>query len=205
MSSIPPQNVTELLHAWSGGDDQALEKLIPLVYAELHRIAERSLRRMNRGVTLQPTALINEAFIKLIGQDRSQWQNREQFFGVAANLMRRILLDYARKHCAVKRGSGGFKLPLDDSLEISGEKAAELIALDDALLSLEKIDPAKSRIVELRYFGGLTVEETAHALDISMTTVGRQWRAARAWLYRELNGGNGKQGDDDGQTAMESD
>lgn len=197
--------MTELLHAWSGGDDQALEKLIPLVYAELHRIAERSLRRMNRGVTLQPTALINEAFIKLIGQDRSQWQNREQFFGVAANLMRRILLDYARKHCAVKRGSGGFKLPLDDSLEISGEKAAELIALDDALLSLEKIDPAKSRIVELRYFGGLTVEETAHALDISMTTVGRQWRAARAWLYRELNGGNGKQGDDDGQTAMESD
>lgn len=189
MSSIPPQNVTELLHAWSGGDDQALEKLIPLVYAELHRIAERSLRRMNRGVTLQPTALINEAFIKLIGQDRSQWQNREQFFGVAANLMRRILLDYARKRRAVKRGSGQVRFTLDDALEISDEKAAELIALDDALLSLEKIDPAKSRIVELRYFGGLTVEETALALDISVTTVVRQWRAARLWLYRELNRG----------------
>jgi RNA polymerase sigma factor (TIGR02999 family) len=188
------------LSAWGDGDRTALERLLPLVYAELHRIAERSLRQMNRGVTLQPTALINEAFVKLIGQDRAQWQNREQFFGVAANMMRRLLLDYARKHQTIKRGSGGTKFPLDDALEISDEKAAELIALDDALLSLEKIDPAKSRIVELRYFGGLTVEETAHVLDVSIATIVRQWRAARLWLFRELN-----KGDADGQTEVETD
>lgn len=192
------EDITQLLLAWSGGDRQALDRLVPLVYTELHRIAERSLRCEAEGHTLQPTALVNEAFLKLFDQTRVEWQNRLHFFGVAANLMRRILIDHARWHLADKRGGDVVKVPLESLFNIaedtlptgrldwSDDKLVELLSLNEALEQLEKLDPDKCRVVECRYFFGLTVEETAVALDVSAATVVREWRGARAFLHRAL-------------------
>lgn len=192
------EDVTQLLLAWSNGDRQALDRLVPLVNTELHRIAERSLRREADGHTLQPTALVNEAFLKLFDQTRVEWQNRLHFFGVAANLMRRILIDHARKNLAGKRGGDVVKIPLESlfnvsestlatgQLEWSDDKFVELLALNEALEKLEELDPGKCRVVECRYFFGFSVEETALALGVSAATVVREWRAARAFLYHAL-------------------
>ena len=182
----PPADVTSLLVASSQGDQEALNKLLPLVYAELRKLASRYLRKERPEHSLQATALVHEAYIRLIDQDVS-WQNRMHFFGVAAEMMRRILIDHARKHQASKRGSGAVKLALDEVIGIGDEKAAELVALDDALKALAVFDPQKSKIVELRFFGGLSIEETAQALDLSTATVVRQWKLAKAWLYHEVN------------------
>jgi RNA polymerase sigma-70 factor, ECF subfamily len=183
----PPQaDVTSLLVASSQGDEEALNKLLPLVYAELRKLAGRYLRRERPDHSLQATALVHEAYIRLIDQEVS-WQNRAHFFGVAAEMMRRILIDYARKHQASKRGSGAVKLGLDEALYMADEKAAELVALDDALKALAAFDEQKSKIVELRFFGGLSIEETAAVLGLSTATVVRQWKLAKAWLYHEVN------------------
>src|SRR5262249_11967303 len=159
---------------------------VPLVYAELHRLAQAYLRRERRGHTLQSAALVHEAFLRLVDQ-RVAWRNRAHFFGIAAQLMRRILVDYARSRHNEKRGGEQLFLELDEALDAAAERDAELVALDDALTSLAALDPQQSRIIELRYFGGLTIEETAEALGISDTTVEREWRLARAWLLRELS------------------
>jgi RNA polymerase sigma factor (TIGR02999 family) len=179
-------DVTALLAASRQGDEEALNRLLPLVYDELRRLASRYLRRERPDHTLQATALVHEAYLRLFDQDVS-WENRAHFFGVAAEMMRRILIDHARSHQAVKRGSGGAKLSLDDVLDLSDEKAADLIALDDALKALAEFDAQKSRIVELRFFGGLSIEDTAKILDIGTATVTRQWRLAKAWLYHEMS------------------
>lgn len=182
-------DITTLLIDWNGGDRKALEKLMPLVYDELRRIAHRHLRGESPGRTLQTTALVHEAYIKMIDQTRANWQNRAQFFGVAANMMRRILLDHARKRLRQKRGGGAFKISLDDgAFDASDERAAELVALDEALERLEKEDPQKAKLVELRYFGGLSIEETAEVLGIGTATVIRHWRVVKAWLYKEIAG-----------------
>lgn len=178
--------VTSLLAASSQGDVEALDKLLPLVYAELRKLAGRYLRRERPDHSLQATALVHEAYLRLIGQEVS-WQNRAHFFGVAAEMMRRILIDNARKHQASKRGSGAIKLALDEALDMADEKAAELVALDDALKALAVFDPQKSKIVELRFFGGLSIEETAEVVGLSPATVVRQWKLAKAWLYHEVN------------------
>jgi RNA polymerase sigma factor (TIGR02999 family) len=185
--TLPEQSsVTELLVASHKGDPEALNKLLPLVYDELRRVAERYLRRERPDHTLQATALVHEAYIRLIDQD-VPWQNRAHFFGIAAEMMRRILIDHARGLQAAKRGSGGIKLPLDDVLNLSDERAADLIVLDEALKALAEIDPQKSRIVELRFFGGLSIEETAEVLGLGTATIIRQWKLAKAWLYREVS------------------
>jgi RNA polymerase sigma factor (TIGR02999 family) len=178
--------VTELLVDWSKGDQEALNKLIPLVYDELHKLASRYLRRERPDHTLQTTALVHEAYIKLVDQKDANWQNRLQFFGVAAQLMRRILVDYARRRRASKRGGSYYKLSLDEAIVSSEEKDAELLALDEALDRLSAIDPQQSRVVELRIFAGLTLEETAQALNISPRTVRREWSMAKAWLRKEI-------------------
>ena len=183
----PQQDVTSLLLASSQGDAEALDRLLPLVYAELRRVAERYLHRERADHTLQATALVHEAYIRLIDQNVS-WQNRAHFFGVAAEMMRRILIDHARKYQAAKRGSGGIKLVLDEAIDVSDERAAELVALDDAMKELAEFDPQKSRIVELRFFGGLSIEETAEVLGVSRATVIRQWKMAKAWLYKAVTG-----------------
>ncbi|MGB8509211.1 MAG: sigma-70 family RNA polymerase sigma factor [Pyrinomonadaceae bacterium] len=181
------ENVTQLLAAYSRGDQQALDRLLPLVYDELRRLAGGYLRRERSDHTLQATALVHEAYLRLVEQDVS-WQNRAHFFGVAAQMMRRILVDHARGHQAAKRGSGGIKISLDEFIDLSDEKAAGLLALDEALHALAAIDEQKSRIVEMRYFGGLSIEETAHVLGIGTATVTRQWNMAKAWLYKEVTG-----------------
>jgi RNA polymerase sigma factor (TIGR02999 family) len=184
----PPhtQEVTQLLVKLSSGDRTALDELLPLVYDELRRLADRYLRRERSDHTLQATALVNEAYLRLVDQN-VPWQNRAHFFGVAAEMMRRILVDYARSHQAQKRGSGGVKLSLDEAINMSDERATDLISLDEALNALAEFDPQKSRIVELRFFAGLSIEETARVLDIGTATVIRQWRMAKAWLYREVS------------------
>jgi RNA polymerase sigma-70 factor (ECF subfamily) len=184
----PPhtQEVTQLLVKLSSGDRSALDDLLPLVYDELRRLADRYLRRERSDHTLQATALVNEAYLRLVDQN-VPWQNRAHFFGVAAEMMRRILVDHARSHQAQKRGSGGIKLSLDDALNMSDERASDLIALDDALNALADFDPQKSRIVELRFFAGLSIEETAKVLGIGTATVIRQWKLAKAWLYHEVS------------------
>jgi RNA polymerase sigma-70 factor, ECF subfamily len=183
-----PQNVTELLRRWNNGEQDALEELFPLVYRELQIIAHRYLRRESENHTFQTTALVNEAYLKLIDQHRVHWQNRAQFFGIAAQAMRRILIDHARARMSEKRGSGARNISLDDgTIDVSDERAVELLTLDEALRELAKKDPERSRIVELRYFGGLSVEETAEVLGTSVSTVMRGWRVARAWLYKELS------------------
>ena len=184
----PSQNeVTQLLLAWSDGDQTALEELTSLVYAELRRLAERYMRRERAGHTLQTTALVNEAYVRLVDLQQVRWRNRAHFIGVAAQLMRHILVDFARARRQAERGGFAQQVSLDEAALVVKGRSAEFIALDDALQSLAEIDPRKSRIVELRYFGGLNVEETAEVLKISPRTVMREWSLARAWLHRELN------------------
>ena len=178
--------ITELLAAWSDGDEDSLKRLMPMVEQELRRIAHNYMRRENVNHTLQTTALVNEAYLKLVDQTRISWQNRAQFFGISAQIMRRILLNHARDRRAGKRGGNAPHLNLDEVFPVSDEKSDELIALDEALERLEKFDGLKSRIVELRYFGGLTIEETAEVLQIAPPTVSLHWRLARAWLKKEI-------------------
>lgn len=182
-------DITQLLIEWNGGNQAALERLMPLVYKELQRIARRHLRNESNVQTLQTTALVHEAYLKLIDQTRINWQNRSQFFGIAAQIMRRILIDHARKRLRDKRGGKAVKLSLDDgAIDVSDERAAELIALDEALQKLAEQEPQKAKLVELRYFGGLSIEETAKVLGIGTATVIRQWRIVKAWLYKEIAG-----------------
>jgi RNA polymerase sigma-70 factor, ECF subfamily len=180
------QDVTRLLVDWSNGDQAALDKLLPLVNDELRRLARRYMRRESPGHTLQTSALINEAFLRLIDQQRVRWQNRAHFFGVAAQLMRRVLIDHARSHRYAKRGGGALKVPLDEAAAVTEARAAELLAVDEALEKLTKMDARKGRIVELRFFGGLTEVETAEVMGVSLPTAQREWRAAKAWLRRML-------------------
>jgi RNA polymerase sigma factor (TIGR02999 family) len=180
------QDVTRLLVDWSNGDQAALDKLLPLVNAELRQLARRYMRRENPGHTLQTSALVNEAYLRLIDQRQVRWQNRAHFFGIAAQLMRRILIDHARSHYYAKRGGGALKVSLDEAAAVTEARAAELLAVDEALEKLTAMDVRKGRIVELRFFGGLTEEETAEVMGVSMPTVQREWRAAKAWLRRML-------------------
>lgn len=186
MLSSSGHNVTCLLKAWSAGDQSALEKLIPLVYGELHRAARRYMAGERSEHTLQTTALINEAYLQLVDFRHISWQNRAQFFGICAQLMRRILVDFARSRGSKKRGSDQAHLPLDEALIVSREPKADLIALDDALKALAAVDERKSRVIELRFFGGLSIQETAAVLKVSDETVKRDWRLAKAWLLREF-------------------
>jgi RNA polymerase sigma factor (TIGR02999 family) len=184
-----PNEVTELLVAWSNGEQAALDRLMPLVYDELRRIARRYMSHQPPGHTLQTTALIHEAFLKLVSQPEKHWQNRAHFLGVAAQAMRHILVDYARSRQCAKRGGAVQVVSLDEAAVISEDRAVEVVALDDALRRLAEVDPRKSRIVEMRYFGGLSVEETAEVLNVSPDTVMRDWRLAKSWLRRELSRG----------------
>jgi RNA polymerase sigma factor (TIGR02999 family) len=186
VTTISQTGVTELLVHWSEGDQEALNKLIPLVYDELHKLASRYLRRERRDHTLQTTAVVHEVYLKLVNQRDANFENRLHFFAVAAQIMRRILVDYARRHHASKRGGDLYKLSLDEALVTSEEKGADLLALDEALDRLAAIDPRQSRVVELRVFAGLTLEETAQALNISPSTVRREWSMAKAWLHRQI-------------------
>lgn len=186
--SSPPGDVTRLLLSWSSGDRDALEDLIPVVYGELRRIAARYFRHERPSHTLQATGLVHEAYLKLVDQQRVHWQNRAQFFGVAAQLMRRILVDHARTHAAAKRGGGVRPVTLVDAAGASPPCGVEVIALDEALTRLTGLYPEQGRLVELRFFGGLTIEETGEAMGISPATVKRQWTVARAWLLRDLKG-----------------
>jgi len=188
MATPSSQEITQLLLAWSDGDQAALEKLTPLVYAELHRLAKGYMFGERPGHTLQTTALINEAYMRLIDWKNVRWQGRAHFFGVAAQVMRRILVDFARARHYAKRGGAAPQVSLDEAVTIHEDRSAELIALDEALKSLAEIDPRKSQVVELRFFGGLSAKETAEALKVSQRTVEREWNSARAWLYRELRG-----------------
>lgn len=182
-----PQEITQLLLSWSKGDDAALEKLIPLVYPELRKLARRYMGRESPDHTLQTSALINEAYLRLVDQQSVEWQDRAHFFAMAAQVMRHILIDHARRHLYKKRGGGAQHVSLGEVVIASQERATELVALDEALTSLAKIDERKSKIVELRFFGGLSVDETAKALQLSPVTIMREWRAAKAWLHREVD------------------
>jgi RNA polymerase sigma factor (TIGR02999 family) len=184
-------NVTGLLVAWSDGDQSALDKLMPLVYAELHRLAKRYMEREHVGHTLQTSALVNEAYLRLVNAHGVHWQNRAHFFAVSAQIMRRILVDFARSRHNLKRGGGARQVTLNEGIVISPEWDADLLALDDALDKLAGLNPRQSRVVELRYFGGLNEEEAAEALSVSSRTVRHDWSLARAWLYRELSRGGG--------------
>jgi RNA polymerase sigma factor (TIGR02999 family) len=186
MTTLSHNDVTGLLHEWRQGDKHALDKLMPIVYDELRRIAHRYMQKEHDGHTLQTTALINEAYVRLVGQQKIEWQNRNHFFAVTAQVMRHLLIDHARRHNFARRGGGVEHVALDDATMMSSERAVELIALDEALSEFSQLDPRKSRVVELRYFGGLSLEETAEVLDISLMTVRRDWRAAKAWLYRRM-------------------
>ena len=178
--------VTKLLQQWTDGRQDALERLVPQVYVELRRLAASYLRRERPNHTLQATALVHEAFLKLVDQKAVRWQNRAHFFGIAAQAMRRILVDHARAHAAGKRGAGDRHLSLDEALVVTPAPDVDLLALDEVLSRLATIDPQQSRVVELRFFGGLTMEETAEVMQISPATVGREWTLAKAWLYAEL-------------------
>ena len=186
MNESGTQNITQLLVELTNGDGAAVEALLPRVYDELRRLAANYLRRERPDHTLQPTALVHEAYLRLVDQTRVNWQNRAHFFGVAAQLMRRILVDHARAHHAGKRGGEFQKLSIDENVDKAVERSAELVALDDALRELAAIDEQKARIVELRYFGGLSVEETAEVLGVTPVTVKRHWRATKAWLYGRM-------------------
>ena len=187
MESVP-QGVTQLLINWRNGDTSALDQLLPIVYEELRRLAKRFMGRERRDHTLETSALINEAYIRLADQSTANWQNRAHFFAVAAQVMRNILIDHARSYHYEKRGGGAQKVSLDEAIILTEERAAELVALDDALTSLAAVDPRKSKIIELRFFGGLNIEETAEVVGLSPTTVQREWRAAKAWLHRFIDG-----------------
>jgi RNA polymerase sigma factor (TIGR02999 family) len=181
-----PTDVTVLLQNWRDGDRKALDALLPLVYKELRRLAHARLRNERPDHTLQSAALVNEAYLRLLGLDAPQWESRTHFFAVAARLMRQVLVDYARRHRAGKRGGGACRLALEDAAEVPRRQDVDVVALDDALEALARIDLRQSRVVELRYFAGLTLQEISAALDIAPATVQRDWTAARAWLYREM-------------------
>jgi RNA polymerase sigma factor (TIGR02999 family) len=183
-----PQEVTTLLRAWRDGSESALDQLVPLVEAELRRLARTYMARERRGHTLQTTALVNEAFLRLTDARKIQWQDRAHFFGIAARIMRRVLVDHARARTSQKRGGGAQRVALDEGLLVSPEPAYNLLALDRALQTLEASDPRKGRVIELRFFGGLSVDETAEVLHVSPDTVKRDWRLAKLWLLRELDG-----------------
>lgn len=187
MAQESAHDITRMLIELTDGNTEVVNQILPHIYDELRKLASSYLRRERSDHTLQPTALVHEAYMKLIDQKKVRWQNRAHFFGIAAQVMRRILLDHARKHKADKRGGEAEKLPLEEEiLVVSHEKSAELIALDDALEALAAIDPQKAKIVELRYFGGLSIEETAEVMGVSVPTINRQWRMAKAWLYGQI-------------------
>jgi RNA polymerase sigma factor (TIGR02999 family) len=183
-----PANVTQLLASWRNGDRAALDALAPVIEQELHRVAARFMGHERPGHILQPTALVNEAFLRLVDWKEARWQNRAHFFGVAAQIMRRVLVDAARTRDRAKRGHGQVHVSLSEADGVSTEPDLDVVALDDALKALETLSPRQSRVVELRFFGGLSLEETAHVLDVSVGTVRRDWSLAQAWLYRELSG-----------------
>ena len=187
MAPSTTPNITQLLVAWNQGDQDALAKLTPLVYKELHRLAHGYLAGERRGHVLQTTALVNEAFVRLIDWQQVEWQNRAHFFGVAATLMRHILVQFAREQQAAKRGGNAIQVSLSEATAIDTRHNPDLVALDDALTRLEKLDPRQTRIVELRFFGGLNLEETAEVLKVSVSTVRRDWRMAQAWLHQQMS------------------
>lgn len=189
MNDDSTHEITGMLLELTDGNQEVVNQILPHIYDELRRLASSYLRRERSNHTLQPTALVHEAYMKLIDQNRVQWQNRAHFFGIAAQVMRRILMDHARKHTAEKRGGDAELLPIEEEiLIVSHDKSAELVALDDALEVLAAIDPQKAKIVELRYFGGLSIEETAEVMSVSVPTINRQWRMAKAWLYSQISG-----------------
>jgi len=189
MDSSSPHSVTQLLLAWSDGDQVARDQLMSVVYEELHRLAHRYMKRESPGHTLQTSALVNEAFVKLVDQRNVRWQNRAHFYGIAAQLMRRILVDHARGRQTAKRGHGMHDVSFDDALYVSDERSAEVVAVHEALEQLTTLDSRKAQIVELRFFGGLSIEETAEVLGVSAGTVMRDWTLAKAWLRREMTTG----------------
>lgn len=186
MPTHSPKEITRLLVAWSDGDETALETLTPMVYEELHRLAHHYMSHERSGHTLQTSALVNEAYVRLVDWKNVRWQNRAHFFAVSAQFMRRILVDFARSRGYTKRGGGMQAIALDEAALISPDKSADLVALDEALVSLAKLDERQSKVVELRFFGGLSLEEAAEVLAVSPATVRRDWSLARAWLHREL-------------------
>ncbi len=185
--SVPQQDVTQLLHNWQKGDEAAMNQLMPLVYDELRKIAAAYLHREGAAHTLQTVELVNEAYLRLIDQSRVNWQSRSHFYGIAAQMMRRILVDHAREKQAAKRGSGAAPVTLDDALNVSARRDVDILALDDALQTLAQFDPRQSRVVELRYFGGLELTEVAEVMGIAVSTVKRDWNLAKAWLYHQLS------------------
>jgi len=187
MTEGPPDEITRLLADWSQGDKTALDKLTPLIYEELRRLAHHYMSRERPGHTLQTTALVNEAYVRLINRKDVHWQNRAHFFAIAAQLMRTILVDHARQHGYAKRGGGARKISLDEVAIVSHDRSEEVVELDEALTRLTGFDPLQGRIVELRFFGGLTIKQTAEVLDLSPATIKREWHTARAWLFRELD------------------
>ncbi|HMJ04848.1 MAG TPA: sigma-70 family RNA polymerase sigma factor [Chthoniobacterales bacterium] len=187
MAGVIPNEVTQLLGQWNGGKSEALDELMPLVYEELRRMAHRHMAQERAGHTMQATALVNEVYLKLKHDRGSHWKNRGQFFAVAAQMMRHILVDYARRHARAKRGGGAVQVTLDEAMLVTSAKADEMLALDEALQKLEQFDKRKSQVAVMRFFAGLTTEETADALAISVETVTRDWRLARAWLRNELS------------------
>ena len=187
MAPSTTPNITQLLVAWNQGDQDALAQLTPLVYKELHRLAHGYLAGERRGHVLQTTALVNEAFVRLIDWRKVEWQNRAHFFGVAATLMRHILVQFAREQKAAKRGGGAIQVSLSEATALNTRHNPDLVALDDALTTLEKLDPRQARVVELRFFGGLSLEEAAEVTRVSVSTVRRDWRMAQAWLYQQLS------------------
>lgn len=188
MEQKSPNEVTQLLQGWREGDGKALDALLPLVYKELRRLAHFQLRNERADHTLQSSALVHEAYLRLVGVNPPRWESRAHFFAIAAQVMRQILVDYARRHGSTKRGGSVCKLSLDDAMVVSQQKALDVVALDDALKELARIDARQSRVVELRFFGGLTLEEISAAMDLGPATVQRDWTSARAWLYREISG-----------------
>ena len=189
MTQPPRQHeITELLAEWRDGNQSALDELYPLVYNELHRLARRYMSRERKGHTLQTTALINEAYVRLVDQKNVQWANRSHFFAISAQIMRRILIDHARRHAYAKRGGGAQQVSLEEAATVAPDLGLELIRLDEALKTLAEMDPRRSQVVEMRYFGGLNNEEIAGVLRISENTVTRDWNMARAWLYQQLTG-----------------
>lgn len=187
MEHEPPSEVSLLLQGWRNGDRKALDALLPLVYKELHRLAHFQLRKERPNHTLQSAALVHEAYLRLVGLNPPQWESRTHFFAIAAQLMRQILVDYARRHRAAKRGGGAGNLSLDGAATLSSKKDVDVLSLDDALEALARIDPRQSRVVELRFFAGLSLEEISEVLEIAPATVQRDWTAARAWLHREIS------------------
>lgn len=187
MGQTSTNGITKLLHGWQGGDGTALDALVPVVYKELRRLAHCELRKERPDHTLQSAALVNEAYLRLFRMQPPRWESRTHFFAIAAQLMRQILVDYARRHRASKRGSGVCMLTLDDAVALSQRKEMDVIAIDDALHALAEVDPRQSRVVELRFFAGLSLEETSEAMGIATATVQRDWTAARAWLHREIS------------------